>query len=163
MVSVGTPARNLSSVRSKISEGGVSSINWTNGSMASEYWTGCGIGMVCFSLSAVMWALLPLLVFNLDSPHPLLSQRERQGSSGLLHFPGNRPARFANCQRRRTHQGYAPEAPLSSFAGGDAFRFPVYPAPDTGLFRVSGITIATRRVAQSPTAGRPRNAASLPN
>src|ERR1700733_1998120 len=70
MVSVGTPARNLSSVRSKISEGGVSSINWTNGSMASEYWTGCGIGMVCFSLSAVMSALLPLLVFNLDSPHP---------------------------------------------------------------------------------------------
>src|ERR1700752_2767706 len=53
MVSVGTPARSLSSVRSKISEGGVSSINWTNGSMASEYWARCGMGMMSFSLSAV--------------------------------------------------------------------------------------------------------------
>ncbi len=51
---VGTPARSLSKVRSRISPGGVSSMNWTNGSMASENWTRCGIGMVNFSVSAVM-------------------------------------------------------------------------------------------------------------
>ena len=33
MVSVGTPARSLSSVRSRISAGGVSSMNWTSGSI----------------------------------------------------------------------------------------------------------------------------------
>ena len=33
MVSVGTPSRNLSSVRSRISLGGVSSMNWTSGSI----------------------------------------------------------------------------------------------------------------------------------
>src|SRR5438874_5979884 len=81
MVCVGTPARSLSSVRSSISEGGVSSINWTNGSMASENWTRCGMGMVSFSLSAVMSASLPLLV-----PSPAgLNGRDR-AAGGLLHF-----------------------------------------------------------------------------
>src|SRR4029077_16748548 len=52
MACVGTPERSFSRVRSRISEGGVSSINWTNGSITSENWTRCGMGMVSFSLSA---------------------------------------------------------------------------------------------------------------
>src|SRR6266478_6709753 len=78
MVSVGTPARSLSSVRSRISPGGVSSINCTNGSMASEYWTRCGMGMVSFSVSAALFGLAcftllmdaaPLLPARLLPPH----------------------------------------------------------------------------------------------
>src|SRR4029077_4419507 len=46
MVSIDTPFRSFSSARSRISSGAVSSMNCTNGSMESGYWTRCGIGMV---------------------------------------------------------------------------------------------------------------------
>src|ERR1700751_5360745 len=114
---VGTPARSLSSWRSRISEGGVSSINWTNGSMASEYWTRCGMGMASFSLGAVFGFVGFTLSINaapLDRRRPCLntktgSQHENRATRGLLTFPEDRPARFADCQLRTTHQGYAPE------------------------------------------------------
>src|SRR5712671_6796457 len=127
MVCGETPARSLSRVRSRISAGGVSSMNCTNGSIASEYWTRCGIGMVSFSLICGYVGFVASTRFSISTRATLLSQRVRQGIRGLFHFPDNRPARFANCQCRRTHQGYAPEAPLSSFAGGDALRFPALP------------------------------------
>src|ERR1700751_4663683 len=46
MGGVGPPARNLPRVRSSISVGGVSSMNWTSGSIAAGYLTRLGIGIV---------------------------------------------------------------------------------------------------------------------
>src|SRR5260370_16180583 len=107
MVSVGTPARSLSSVRSRISEGGVSSINWTKGSMASEYWTRCGMGMVSFSLSVIFGFVAFTLSINaapLDRRRPLLVQRKKGQQAVLFIFLMILPRHDHLCQLRTAPQ-----------------------------------------------------------
>jgi hypothetical protein len=71
-----------------------------------------------------------------------------------------RDSQTVNSERRIRDMRQKPPSAVSDAEMRSAL--PLYPALDTGLSRVSGITVQTRRVAQSPTAARPRKAASLP-
>src|SRR5271163_3990239 len=110
IVCVGTPARSLSRARSRISPGGVSSINWTNGSIVSGYSTRLGIGIVGSPRSAVLlfgW-FHSLDVGGASPPARFLLARDRR-------------ARRTECERRerkmhrgKTHRSYTLSARLNT-------------------------------------------------
>src|SRR5271170_4781827 len=80
MVCVDTPARSFSSARSSISSGGVSSMNWTNGSIVSEYWIRCGIGIVTSPLRKCGLSSSAGFTLSMDAAPPgrlLLGNRHR--------------------------------------------------------------------------------------
>jgi hypothetical protein len=63
-------------------------MNWTNGSIVSEYWTRCGIGMVSFSLELRLCPVSGAGPFNqrrYDRRQPF-SLAERLDEAGLLTF-----------------------------------------------------------------------------
>jgi hypothetical protein len=63
-------------------------MNCTNGSIASEYWTRCGIGMVSFSLTFGYVGFVASRRFSISTRATLLSSTGKTGQQGSISFPG---------------------------------------------------------------------------